>query len=449
MRTFAALLAALVLTQLSVRSAAQDAAGHWPQFRGPHASGLGQGAPPTTWKVETGENILWKAPIAGLGLSSPVIWGDRIIVTTAVGPDEQELKVGLYGNITPVEEQKQYSFRVICLDRKTGKVLWDEQAYKGVPKVKRHTKASHANSTPATDGRHVVAFFGSEGIYCYDISGKLLWKKDFGLLDSGYYMMPGAQWGFGNSPVIHDERVYLQCDVQKDSFVACLDVKDGREIWRTPRSEVPTWCTPTIHKDKDRTQVICNGYRQIAGYDAASGKLLWDFEGIGDIPVPTPVVANGLIFLTSAHGQGRPIYAVRTSASGDIEIPPDGASNRYMAWSATARGNYMQTPLIVGDLAYFCFDNGVLSCFGAADGEKKYGERLGTGRTGFTASGVSAAGRLYFTSEEGDMFVVKAGEKFELIAQNALGEYTMASPAIAEGVLYVRGNKHLFAIGTK
>ncbi len=308
----------------------------WPQFRGPHASGLGEGQPPTTWNVEKGENILWKVPVAGLGHSSPIIAGDRIFLTTAVGPDDQSLKVGLYGEIAPVQETKEYSFRLICLDRKTGKVLWDEEAYKGVPKVKRHTKASHANATAATDGRHVVAFFGSEGLYCYDINGKQLWKKDYGLLDSGYYVMPNAQWGFGNSPVIDDERVYVQVDVQKDSFLACLDVKDGREIWRTPRNEVPTWCTPTIHKDKDRKGgLFATAIARLPVTTPTPANCSGTLKRAGDIPVPTPVVAKDLIFLTSAHGQGRPIYAVRTSATGDLEVPPDG-SNRYMAWAAHA-----------------------------------------------------------------------------------------------------------------
>ncbi len=447
MRVQGFILAILAVLWASFPSLADEPAGRWPQFRGAGARGLGSGDPPTKWDVTTGENLLWKTPIPGLGLSSPVIWGERIFVTTAVGPDDQDLKVGLYGDISPVNEDKVYSFRLLCLNRATGKVEWSVEAHRGVPKIKRHQKASHANSTPATDGEHVLAFFGSEGLFCYDMSGKLEWQRDFGVLDSGYYVVPQAQWGFGSSPVIHDGRVYLQCDVQKDPFIACLDLKDGRELWRTPRNEVPTWSTPALHSEGGTTQMICNGYRQIAGYDADTGKRLWEFEGLGDIPVPSPVVADGLVFFTSAHGQGRPIYAVRTNVRGDVEVPGAGQSNKQVAWWTSARGNYMQTPLIVGELAYFCFDNGVLTCFRAATGQKVYNERLGGGQTGFTASGVAAGGHLYFTSEEGDVYAVKAGEKFELVSRNTVGEYTMATPAIADGTLYIRGHRHLFAIG--
>jgi len=415
-----------------------------------NASGVADGFPTASkWNVETGENIRWKADIPGLGLSSPIVWGDRIYVTTAV-PDSgsADLRVGLYGAIEPVKEDTPQSFRVLCLDKKTGKVLWDKEAYKGVPKIKRHTKASHANSTPATDGKHVVAFFGAEGLYCFTADGDLKWKKDLGLLDSGYYVVPEAQWGFGNSPIIYEDKVVLQVDVQKDSFVAVLNIADGKEVWRTSREEVPTWCTPTILKTAEQTQVICNGHKHIGGYYFATGKKVWWMKGAGDIPVPTPVIAHDLIYLTSAHGQDAPLYVVKTSAAGDITLPNVGDSNDYIAWSKSRRGNYMQTPLIYGDHLYMCADNGIHTVYEAKTGKQLIRERIGGGKTGFTASMIAADGKIYVTSEEGDVYVLKAGQEHEILATNALGNVAMATPAASEGLLLFRTSKNLIAVGT-
>lgn len=424
---------------------------HWPQFRGPSASGIAEGFPtPSEWDVPSGRNVKWKTPIPGLGYSSPAIWGDRIFLTTAVSKSEQKVKVGLYGDIQPVSENEPFEFRVICVDKANGKVLWDKLATSGVPKIKRHPKASHANCTPATDGRRVVAFFGSEGLYCYDMSGELKWKKDFGVLDAGYYVAPEAQWGFASSPIIYKDLVIVQCDVQSDSFIAALDLNDGREVWKTPRLEVPTWCTPTVHEGKGRTQVIANGYKVSAGYDVRTGKELWRLTGGGDIPVPTPVVAHDLIFLSSAHGPMAPIYAIFTTAEGDITPPDNAESTRHIAWLKRRGGNYMQTLLVYGDLLYACNDAGMLSCYGATDGERHYDrQRLTTSRSGFTASGVAADGKLYFTSEDGDVYVVKPGKTFEPPKKNVLGEICMATPAISEGVLYFRTQNHLIAIAEK
>jgi outer membrane protein assembly factor BamB len=218
-------LAALLLA--AALGFAADA--NWPQFRGPAAAGVGTGAPPLEWNGESGKNVLWKTTIPGLGHSSPVIWGDRIFVTSAVpASGDPLLKVGLYGNIEPVEGEGPQSFNVYCLDRKTGKILWQQTAITGQPKIKRHPKATHANSTPATDGKRLIVSFGSEGLYAYDLNGKLLWKKDFGVLDSGFFMVPTAQWGFASSPVIHDGKVIVQADVQKNSFLAALDAATGK-----------------------------------------------------------------------------------------------------------------------------------------------------------------------------------------------------------------------------
>jgi outer membrane protein assembly factor BamB len=438
------LLALFALGASLLPAAALAEGADWPGFRGPGAQGVVSGVSlPATWNVEAGDNVRWQTEIPGLGHSSPVVWGDRVFVTTAVrAAGEESLKVGLYGDIQPVEDDSPHAFQVMALDLASGKVLWTRTAHEGVPKIKRHTKASHANSTPATDGRHVVVMFGSEGLYCYDVDGELLWSKDFGVLDSGFFLAPGAQWGFASSPVIHDGKVFLQVDVQGQSFLAAFDVVTGKELWRTNRDEVPTWSTPAIAPRGDGHQVVVNGWKHIGGYDAATGAELWKITGGGDIPVPTPIVVGDLILITSAHGRDRPIYAVKTTASGDVTVESEA-----MAWHQEKAGNYMQTPIVVGDLAYFGFDNGVVSVYEWKTGERLYQQRLGGGQTGFTASPVAGDGKVYFTSEVGDTYVLRHGRELDLVATNELGETFMSTPAIAGDTILFRARKHLIAVG--
>jgi outer membrane protein assembly factor BamB len=438
-------LGATYLLALTALAADQN----WPQFRGPSASGVGTGSPPIEWNGESGKNIRWKTAIPGLGHSSPVIWGDRIFLTSAVpAAGEASLKVGLYGDIAPVKGEPAQSFKVYCLDRKSGKILWERTAASGPPKIMRHPKSTHANPTPATDGNHLVVFFGSEGLFAYDLNGKLLWKKDFGVLDSGYYVVPGAQWGFASSPVIHNNMVIIQADVQKDSFLGGFDLRTGKELWRTPRKDVPTFGTPAVVPytagGANGWQVVVNGWKHIGGYDPKTGKELWSLKGGGDIPVPTPVFLDGLIVVTNAHGQGRPIYAIRTDAAADIT-----ESRAGIAWSQERAGNYMQTPLLHSGLGYFCLDTGVLSVYQLATGERLYQQRLGGGTSGFTSSPVAAGDYFYITNEDGHSYVLALGREYKLLAENELGETVMATPAISDGVLYIRGRRHLFAVGAK
>lgn len=446
-------VAALTLAILSSSAPAQTRKSgvDWPSFRGPNASGIAEGyATPTAWNVEKNENVAWKTPLPGLGHGSPVIWGDKLFVSTAIsGKENAELRVGLYGDIAPVNDDTEHQWKVYCLDRKTGKILWEKTAHKGVPKVKRHTKATQANSTLATDGKHVVAFFGSEGLYCYDMSGKLLWKKDLGVLDAGYYVVPSAQWGTASSPILYKDRVLLQCDVQKEPFLAAFALKDGKQLWRAKREDVPTWGSPTVYMKDGKPVIAVNGWKHIGGYDVETGRELWKLRGGGDIPVPTPVVAHDLIYITNAHGFMAPIYAIKCSATGDISLDAGQLNNQGVAWSYARDGGYMQTPLVYGDYLYVCRDNGVLGCYEAKTGKKIYQERLGTGRTGFTASGVAADGKLYYTSEEGDIFVLRAGPQFEVLSQNSMGEVCMATPAISEGSLFFRTQGHVVAIREK
>jgi outer membrane protein assembly factor BamB len=451
-RTLGAASLALWLLAAFVPATAEKGAAketNWPTFRGSGARGIADGyATPTTWNAEESKNVRWKTPVPGLGHSSPIVWGDRIFVTTAIsGKEKDELKVGLYGDVTPVNDDTVHTWKIYCLDKKTGKVLWEQTACRGVPKIKRHTKSTQANCTTATDGKHLVAFFGPEGLYCYDLNGKPLWKKDLGLLDSGWYVAPENQWGFSSSPILYRNMVIVQCDVQKNPFLAAFDIRDGREIWRTQRDDVTTFSTPTVAEEGGRAQIVVNGYKHIGGYDALTGKELWRLTGGGDIPVPTPVVADGLIFIMNAHGQMNPIYAIRTSATGNISLHGDETTNASVAWSTRRGGAYMETPLVYGDYLYTCQINGILSCYEAKTGKQVYNERLGTGRTGFTSSLVEADGKIYIASEEGDVYVIKAGPEFKVLATNPLGEVCMATPAISEGVLFYRTQGHLIAIG--
>ncbi len=420
---------------------------HWPSFRGAQARGIAEGyATPTEWDVERGTHIKWKTAIPGLAHSSPVVWDDRIFVTTAVrNKAEAELKVGLYGDITPVENEGVHSWKIYSIDKTTGEVLWERTAHRGVPRTERHPKSTHANSTPATNGKHVIAFFGSEGLYCYDFEGNLVWKKDLGVLDSNFFLVPEAQWGFASSPVIHGDVVIVQCDVRENSFIAAFRVQDGKELWRTPREDVPTWSTPTVHEEKGRRQVIVNGYKHIGGYDLETGDELWRMTGGGDIPVPTPVVSDGLIFITNAHGLAAPVYAIKTDAIGDISLPEGESTNRYIAWSRRNRGNYLQTVLVHRECLITCNDGGVMIVYEAKTGEIVERKRLGKGGR-FSASPVAADGKLYFTSEDGDIYVLKAAPGFEVLATNPMGETTMATPAISEGVLFFRTRGHLVAV---
>ena len=437
----------LLLLGLLGSSQAAATEPQWPGFRGRSAQGIAEGGAPSRWDAA---GILWKTRIPGLGHSSPVVTGDLVCVTTAIsGKPGAGLRVGLYGDIEPVDDRSEHQFKVYCLDRKSGGVRFERTASRGVPKVKRHTKSTHASPTMAADHRRLVAMFGSEGLYAYDHSGTLLWRKDLGLLDSGFFRVPEAQWAFGSSPVLHDGKLIVQADVQQGSFLAAFDSATGRELWRTPRGDVPTWSTPTVHVAAGRAQVIVNGFKHIGGYDLATGKEIWRMAGGGDIPVPTPVASQGLIFITNAHGGAAPIYAIRETAVGDVSLKAGASSNTGVVWSQDRDGSYMQTPLVYGDLLYACRDNGALGVYEAKTGRRLYQQRLGEGATGFTASPVAADGKIYFTSEEGDVYVVKAGPEFALLATNKLGEVTLATPAIVDRVIFFRTRDHLMAVGGK
>lgn len=423
---------------------------NWPQFRGPQASGVAEETElPVRWNVEAGENVRWQTPIPGLGHASPIVWGDRLYVATAVYPGASELKLGLYGDIASANEGGSVQWRLLALNKATGVVLWNTLGHEAVPRVKRHPKGTHANSTPATDGDRIVAIFGSEGLFCFDREGKLLWKKDLGPMDSAYFQSPTAQWGFASSPVIHEGKVVVLCDVLTESFLTCFDLADGRELWRTPRQEVPTWGSPTVVKSGDRTLILVNGWKHTGAYDFATGKEVWKLSGGGDIPVPTPIAGHGFGYFTSAHGRSRPMRAIRLDAQGDITPPNFAERNASIAWVQPRQGNYMQTPILIRDLLFGCSDAGILTCFDAKTGALHYSERLGKGGQGFTASPVSDGQHLYLASESGQVFVVPVSEKFSVAAISELGAPCMATPAITDGALLFRTPGKLIAIGAR
>ena len=442
------LLAALISLGRSQQNSKDT---NWPSFRGPNASGIAEGYPlPLTWDVTTSKNILWKTPIPGLGHSSPVVWGNRIFLSTSIsGKENPVLKVTGNLGIASVPDDTFHRWIVYCLDKQSGKIIWERTVYSGVPKIKRHPKSTHANATIATDGRHLVAFFGSEGLYCFDFDGKLLWKKDLGTLDSSFYTTPSAQWEFASSPVIYRDSVLIQCDVLNGSFIAALNIKDGTEIWRTSRDEVPTWGTPTVYDDGKVAQMIVNGYKNIGSYDVKTGKELWQLHGGGDIPIPTPILSHDMVYITSAHGTNNPIFAIRLNGTGDISLTGDETSNRFIAWSALHDGAYITTPLVYGDYFYSCKYSGVLSCYEAKNGNRMYQERLGEGTSGYSASPVAGDGKIYFTGEEGDVYVLKPGPKLEILSKNPMGEICMATPAISGGVIYFRTQSSLVAVSAK
>jgi len=410
---------------------------------------VSEGRPvPATWSLPGKTGIKWQAPIAGLGHSSPIIWGDSLCVTTAIsGRADAGLKPGLYGDVASVNDDTPHTWKLVCLNKQNGRVAFERTLNNGVPKIKRHTKSTHASSTLSTDGSYIVAMLGSEGLFAFDMKGTQLWRKDLGVLDSGWFMDKTAQWAFGSSPIIHEGTVILQADVQQGAFLGAFDLKTGNEKWRTPRADVPTWGTPTIVQVNGRPQVIVNGWKHIGAYDFATGKEIWKLAGGGDIPVPTPIVGDGLIYITNAHGPMAPIYAIRTTATGDISLKAGETSNAHIAWSYPRDGGYLITPILYRGILYVVKSNGAFQALDAKTGERIYQDRLGSGTTAFTASPVAADGKIYFSSEEGDTFVVEAGRTFKLLATNPTGEIIMATPAISEGVLFIRTAKQIVAVG--
>ncbi len=433
-----------VVVFLSVNVSAQN----WPAFRGRNASGVAEGSKTlTTWNAEKSEGVRWKTAVPGLSHSSPIVWGNQIFVITAISSDLNSRFDAKDRGIGLAEDNAKHTWRIYSLDKRNGRILWEKTAYEGIPRAKRHVKATQANSTPVTDGRYVVALFGSEGLDCYDLKGKLLWKKDLGVLNPGLWADPTSSWGHASSPVIYRDLVIVQADGHKQSFIAAFNLKDGREAWRVERGEITSWTTPTIYEGKSRTELIANGGRYVRGYDPLTGRELWRFsDNDTQVKMQAPLVGHDLIYITGGYPAGRAMYAFHPGAVGDISLKAGEETNQFLAWHSSKGSPYTPTPIIYGDLFYTCADNGVLSAYDAKTGALVYQQRL---PSSFSASPVAANGKLYLASQDGEVFVVKAGNNYELLATNPMGQALMATPAISDGLLIIRSENYVYAIGEK
>lgn len=443
--TYRAAIASLLVFAASWGYA--DQTNDWPGFRGVGGRGVvTDQATAESWDVtdSTDDSILWNVEVPGLGHSSPTIIGKKIFIATAVpATGEAPLNVGRNGNIQAADDNGEQTWWVLCYDKTTGEELWRQTARKGLPKATRHAKASHANTTIAANADCLVAFFGSEGLYCYDHQGNLLWERDLGVIDVSKY---DIGWGYASSPTIHGDQIVLVCDDPDDPFVVALRLSDGKELWRKSRQGdcERSWGTALIHESDDLTQVVVNGWPWIVSYDLATGDEVWRIEGGGDNPTPTPFVHDDRILITNAHGGPSPIYAIATNARGNLSDSESEPGNGVY-WKVDRGGSYMSTPVVWGQCLFLGNTNGVLRCFDVQSGEKIYEQRLGSGAS-ITASLVAADGKIYCPSEDGKMYVVRADREFELLAKNEMEHPCFATPAISDGSLYVRTTKTLVAI---
>jgi len=420
-------------------------AGNWPGWRGPGELGISEEKGiPVNWDMA--QNVKWKAEVPGLGHSSPIVWGNRVFVTTAVSsnPANDYWEKGLPRSNQGGPDASEVSWKVLCLDRDTGRLLWEQTAIRKKPEHGRQTKNSYASQTPVTDGTNVYAFFGSQGMYCYDFQGKLIWSKNL-----GSFAMRN-EWGTGSSPVLYKDLVIQTCDQETGgSFIIALDKETGDTRWRMDRDEQSSWSTPYLYLQGERPELIVNATNAIRSYDPATGKLLWECRGPAtSITTPTPTFSNGLIIVSSGFVAEpvRPITAFRPGATGDITLKEGETESRYIAWRQRTAAPYIPSPIAYGDYIFVVFDQGFISCYDAKTGKEIYGKtRIAVGAS-FSASPVAVDGRLYCMSEDGDVYVISAGPQYELLAKNSLGEGMMASPAVSDGKMFVRTIKHLYCI---
>ena len=437
------LLAFIGLTALFTLNFNASARSNWPQWRGPAGQGIStEKNLPTSWTAT--KNIKWKTPIEGLGHSSPIVWGKKIFLTTAL---DGEVIPGRTPGVThkmadgsdfvhpdALGADRRHTFKVICIDRESGKILWQRVAYEGPVHDSRHKRASFASSTPATDGKYVFAFFGTEGLYAYDFNGNLLWKQDLGKLGT-------ASVGYGVSPILYGNLVIMQCDESgMNSFIAAFDKKSGKQVWRVPRKVDVTWSTPVLVQAGKRTELVASAAEAIISYDPLTGKELWRHKGLESNAVPTPVVSNDLVVLTSG-APNKIALAIKAGGNGDV------TGTSQLVWSYNKGTAYVPSPILYGDYVYLMAGNGTLTCLDAMTGKLAYEGGRVPKSIPFTASPVAYEGKILITSDEGETFVVKAGPKYEIIGTNSVGEQVFASPAISDGKIFIRGINNLFAIG--
>ncbi len=440
-----------VAPRLLPLGAAASARGAWPSFRGLEATGVADGQElPDTWDVKTGANILWRTPIPGLAHSSPIVWGNRVFVTTAISERaDATFKPGLYGDGDASDDRSKHRWVIYALDRVTGRIVWERTAAEGVPQNKRHVKSTYARATPATDGRVVVAWFGSQGVHAYDVDGTFRWKVDLGRVDMGAYDIPTFEWGPASSPIIWNDLVIVQCDTQADSFLAALDIGTGKLVWKTEREELPSWGTPTVVTTASGPELVTNASNFVRGYDPVTGRERWRLGKSSKITAPTPFAAGGVTVVASGRAPERPIFAVRPGATGDITPEAGATTSAGVAWSKTGRGSYMPTPIAYQGILYVLANNGVLDAYDLATGAEVYRQRVPHPGSGFSGSPVAADGKIYVSGEDGDLIVLAAGREFKALATNAMGELLMATPALSNGVMFVRSAKSVVAIGRR
>jgi outer membrane protein assembly factor BamB len=446
MRLWFIAAAAVVASTVTITMAVtieQASGGRWPQWRGPGGLGVATDErAPLEWTPE--RNIRWKTAIPGRGHSSPVVWGDRIFLTTSIKGEQvpgRKAPVHLGFDLEPgyvhpdsTDVDFRYTLRVLALDL-DGRIVWERTAYDGVMFDDRHRKNTFASPTVATDGEFVFAFFESLGLFAYAFDGTLRWHADLGPIIK-------AGLGPGTSPVLFGDLVILQCDQEMGtgSFLVALDRKTGRQMWRTDRKNRRSWATPILVAVGDRTELIASGAEAVTAYDPRSGRELWRANGVQSHPIPSPVWGHGLVFVT-AGSQAKRALAIRPGGTGDLT---DSAA---ITWRYNKGTAYVPSPILYGPYLYLMTDTGLLTCLDALTGALVYeGGRVPVPAT-FTASPIALRETLLLTSEDGDTFVVKAGRVHEVVRTNSVGEPVYASPAVAGGRIYVRGERHLFAIG--
>jgi outer membrane protein assembly factor BamB len=430
------LLGAAILTTTVLAAVDPEAEKYWPQWRGPHATGAAvSGNPPAEWSES--RNVRWKVEIPGRGSSSPVVWGDKLFLLSAV-----PVGVDIAASHTPrgsISPRVPHRFVVLAIDRRTGKTLWERTAAEVVPHESSHPdNGTWASSSAVTDGQHVIASFDSFGYYAYDLDGKLVWQKDLG------DKKMRNEFGEGSTPALHGNHLVIVWDhfVPGASFVVTLDKRTGQEIWRAKRDEIDTWATPLVVEQDGRAQVIVNGMNRLRSYDLETGAIVWESPGTTMNPIPSPVAADGMLFVTSGF-RGNNLKAIRLAgAKGDI-----GATGAIV-WSLDRDTPYVPSPLLYNGILYFLKTNSaILSAFDAKSGKPHYQvQRLDLTGEVFS-SPVGAGGRVYITDRTGVTLVIRNSPTYEVVAKNTLDDGFDASPAIVDNTIYLRGYKNLYAIG--
>ncbi len=416
----------------------KSSADNWPMFRGPTAGVMDGHKLPTKWDTKT--NVAWAIDVPGRGWSSPIVWGDRVFLTSVIRDGKYEdAKKGLYfGGERAKVPDAEHHWMVYCFDLKNGKKLWEREAAKGKPHSGIHVKNSYASETPVTDGERIYAYFGNQGVFCYDLDGKPIWEQKFEPVPMRF------SWGTASSPALQDGKLFIVSDNEKASFLVCFDAATGKQLWRVKRDEKSNWATPFIWKNDKRTELITNGTKKVRSYDL-NGKLLWEMTGMSAITILTPFTRDGLLYIGSGYvmDKKKPMFAVKPGAIGDISLKPNEDGNEFILWRKNV-APYNPSPVVYGDYMYVAYDMGFFSCYDAHTGSPVYEKERIPGQ--YTVSPFAYDGKVFCLNEDGDTVVIKAGPKFEILGRNKLGEMCMACPAVAGDALLIRTLTKLYKI---